>query len=204
MQPQTVTYSSAWWRSHYEGRPVDLEVKVCEEIKKPGMHRHAVSWYCSSWSWFQTSQDLTFGFDVTRGECALELDGAWGGNQSFEILKCGVITEVVPAGGSEDEKVYFHKTDLRIASDCIDFDLSGWISGWVGDGGSIPPGRFWSFGWISRGGGWGVGGGGGYPRIPLDFRVFPMNQFPCLCLHWILLMLQQQEKPLEKTNPVSA
>ena len=39
----------------------------------------------------------------------LELDGASGGNQSFEVLKCGglhlVITEVVPVGGGEDEKV---------------------------------------------------------------------------------------------------
>ena len=194
-----MTYSSAWWRSHYEGRPVDLEVKVCEEIKKPGMHRHAVSWYCSSWSWFQTSQDLTFGFDVTRGECALELDGAWGGNQSFEILKCGVVTEVVPAGGSEDEKVYFHKTDLRIASDCIDFDLSGWISGWVGDGGSIPPGRFWSFGWISRGGGWGVGGG-----IPPDsprFQSFSYESVPMPVLTLDSSDASTTRKTFRKTKP---
>ena len=33
--------------------------------------------------------DLTFSLDVTRGECALKLDGARGGNQSFEVLKCG-------------------------------------------------------------------------------------------------------------------
>ena len=35
----------------------------------------------------------------------LELDGASGGNQSFEVLKCGglhlVITEVVPVSGGE-------------------------------------------------------------------------------------------------------
>ena len=39
----------------------------------------------------------------------LELDGASGGNQSFEVLKWGglhlVVTEVVPVSGSEDEKV---------------------------------------------------------------------------------------------------
>ena len=60
------------WRSLYERRrPVELELKVCEEIKKPGTHRCAVLWYCSSW--FYTSQDLTFGLDATRGECALEV-----------------------------------------------------------------------------------------------------------------------------------
>ena len=46
------------------------------------------------------SQDLAFGLVVTRGESVLELDGAWGGNQSFEVFKCGglhlVVTEVVP------------------------------------------------------------------------------------------------------------
>jgi len=39
----------------------------------------------------------------------LELDGASGDNQSFEVLKCGglhlVITEVVPVGGGDDKKV---------------------------------------------------------------------------------------------------
>ena len=48
---------------------------------------------------------------MTRGECALRLDGARGGNQSFEVPKCGglhlVITEVVPVGGSEDKKADF-------------------------------------------------------------------------------------------------
>ena len=47
------------------------------------------------------SQDLTFSLDATRGECALELDGAYGGDQSFEV------TEVVLVGGSEDKKVNF-------------------------------------------------------------------------------------------------
>ena len=51
--------------------------------------------------------DLTFSLDVTRGECALKLDGARGGNQSFEVLKCGglhlVITQVVSVGGSVDK-----------------------------------------------------------------------------------------------------
>ena len=66
---------------------------------------------------------------MTRGLCAWELDGAYGGDQSFEILMCGgfhlVVIEVVPVGGTPDEKVilYFHKNDLRIASDCIEFDL---------------------------------------------------------------------------------
>ena len=41
---------------------------------------------------------------------------------------------------------YFHNTDLGIASGCIDFDLLGWIS-------------------------YGVGGGGGSPRNPLDFEI---------------------------------
>ena len=58
-----------------------------------------------------TAQDLTFSLDVTRGECALELDAAWGDDQSFEVLKCGglhlVVTEVVPVSGAEDEKVDF-------------------------------------------------------------------------------------------------
>ena len=48
---------------------------------------------------------------MTRGECALELDAAWGDDQSFEVLKCGglhlVVTEVVPVSGAEDEKVDF-------------------------------------------------------------------------------------------------
>ena len=58
-----------------------------------------------------------------------ELDGAYGGDQSFEVLKCGgfhlVVIEVVPVSGIADKKVvlYFHKNDLGIASDCIDFDL---------------------------------------------------------------------------------
>ena len=36
-----------------------------------------------------------------------------------------IVIEVVPVGGAPDEKVilYFHKNDLRIASDCIEFDL---------------------------------------------------------------------------------
>ena len=40
---------------------------------------------------------------------ACELDGAWGGDQSFEVLKCGglhlVVTEVVPVGDGTVEKV---------------------------------------------------------------------------------------------------
>ena len=87
------------------------------------------------------SQDLTFSLDATRGECVLELDDACGGGQSFEV------TEVVLVGGSEDEKVYFYKIDLRIASDCIDFDLLGVIFSW-GEGGlgmPLDPPRFFSF-----------------------------------------------------------
>ena len=62
---------------------------------------------------------------MTLGVC----DGAYGGDQSFEILMCGgfhlVVMEVVPVGGTPDEKVilYFHKNYLRIATDCIEFDL---------------------------------------------------------------------------------
>ena len=52
-----------------------------------------------------------FSVDATRGECIQELDGAWGGHQSFEVSKCGVfhpiVIEVVAVGGSEDEKVNF-------------------------------------------------------------------------------------------------
>ena len=37
-----------------------------------------------------------------------EFDGACGGNQSFEVLKCGglhlVVTEVVPVSGCADKK----------------------------------------------------------------------------------------------------
>ena len=50
----------------------------------------------------------TFGLHVTRGECALELDGACSGDQLFEVLKSWgihlVVTEVVPVSGGEDEK----------------------------------------------------------------------------------------------------
>ena len=39
---------------------------------------------------------------------ARELDGAWGGDPSFEVLKRGglhlVVTEVVPVDGNADEK----------------------------------------------------------------------------------------------------
>ena len=42
------------------------------------------------------------------GVCACELDDAWGGDQSFEVLKRGaphlVVTEVVPVGGGADKK----------------------------------------------------------------------------------------------------
>ena len=52
-----------------------------------------------------------FSLDATRGECIQELDGAWGGHQSFEVLKCGgfhlIFIEVVVVGGSEDKKVNF-------------------------------------------------------------------------------------------------
>ena len=43
-----------------------------------------------------------------RGGHSCGLDGALGGNPSFEVLKCGdlhlVITEVVPVGGGTDQK----------------------------------------------------------------------------------------------------
>ena len=64
-----------------------------------------------------------------RGVCIQELDGAWGGDQSFKVLTHGnihlVVIEVVPVSGGVDEKVNFIslKNDLRIATDCIDFDL---------------------------------------------------------------------------------
>ena len=44
--------------------------------------------------------------DSMGEECVCEFDGACGGNQSFEVLKCGglhpVITEVLPVGGGVD------------------------------------------------------------------------------------------------------
>ena len=51
--------------------------------------------------------------DTTGRKCARELDGAWGGDQSFEVLKCGGFhlvvseSEVVPVGGGADDKVEF-------------------------------------------------------------------------------------------------
>ena len=40
-----------------------------------------------------------------------ELDGAWGSDQSFEVLECGgfhlVGIEVVPVGGCADEEANF-------------------------------------------------------------------------------------------------
>ena len=87
-----------------------------------------------------------------RGECAQKLDGAWGTDHSFEVMHCGgfhlVVTEVVPVGGGADEKVYFHKSDLRIASDCIDFDLL--MGKFSGEG--MPPSspKFQSFSFKSH------------------------------------------------------
>ena len=53
--------------------------------------------------------DLQFRCDRS-GMCA-ELDGACGGHQSFQVLKIGglhlVVTEVIPVGGDENEKVHF-------------------------------------------------------------------------------------------------
>ena len=55
-------------------------------------------------------QDPTLGTDATGGARArqCELDGTRGGDQSFEVLKCGglhlVLTEVVPVGGGVEEK----------------------------------------------------------------------------------------------------
>ena len=44
------------------------------------------------------------------GVCACELDGALGGDLSFEVLKRGglhlVVTEVVPIGGGADKKSF--------------------------------------------------------------------------------------------------
>ena len=31
---------------------------------------------------------------MTRGECALELDDAWGGDHTFEVVKCGGLHNV--------------------------------------------------------------------------------------------------------------
>ncbi len=54
------------------------------------------------------SQGLTLGIHVIGGECMSELDGAWGGDQLFEVLKHGdlhlVFTQVVPVGGGADKK----------------------------------------------------------------------------------------------------
>ena len=54
-------------------------------------------------------QDLTFSLNMMRGEYTQELDGAWGGDQLFEVLKFEgfhlVVTEVVPVSGSAGEKL---------------------------------------------------------------------------------------------------
>ena len=57
-----------------------------------------------------TLQDPTLGTDATGGGRArqCELGGTRGGDQSFEVLKCGglhlVLTEVVPVGSGVEEK----------------------------------------------------------------------------------------------------
>ena len=92
---------------------------------------HAVLWCCSSWSWLHTSQDLTFGLDVTRGECALELAGACSGDQSFEDLKSGGPSPSSHWSGSSrwqwgrKSSLHFHKIDVWITLDCMEFDLLG-------------------------------------------------------------------------------
>ena len=54
------------------------------------------------------SQDLTLGMHVIGGECTSESDGAWGGDQLFEVLKHWdlhlVFTQVVPVGGGADKR----------------------------------------------------------------------------------------------------
>ena len=46
-----------------------------------------------------------------RGVCIQELDGAWGGDQSFKVLTHGnihlVVIEVVPVRGCANEKMNF-------------------------------------------------------------------------------------------------
>ena len=90
---------------------------------------------------------------LTRGEmfddcgCAnkwewVSVISVWGGSSGW---RCG-----------RKSWIYFHKNDIKIASDCIGFHLLR---------GKFPPA--------------GVGGGG-ISRTPLDFRVFLSNQFPCL------------------------
>ena len=116
------------WKSLYKRRPAELEVKVCEEIKKPGMHHRTASWYCGYW--FYTSQDLTFGLDVTRWECALELNGACSGDQSFEVWGLHLVVG-------------------------------------LGEACPLPP-----------------------PPPPPNFRVFPLDQFPCL--HTVNMLFETQ------------
>ena len=78
---------------------------------------------------------------MTREECTQESDGDWGGDKSFEVLRCRgyhlVVIHVIPVGGGVCEKKlnYFHKNYFGIASDCVDFDyLRGKPSGGWGGG----------------------------------------------------------------------
>lgn len=53
-----------------------------------------------------TLTGCNFRLDATRGECAWELDGAWGDEQSFGFFQL-VITKVLPVGCDVVERVYF-------------------------------------------------------------------------------------------------
>ena len=78
----------------------------------------------------------------------LELAGAWGGDQSFEVLRCRVyhlvaINAIPVGGGVYGKKLnYFRKNYFRIASDCVDFDhLRGC------DERGVHTGVRWCLGW---------------------------------------------------------
>jgi len=57
--------------------------------------------------WYVAGPNFRYKCDG-RGVCACELDGALGGDLSFEVLKHGglhlVVTEVVSLGGDADKK----------------------------------------------------------------------------------------------------
>ena len=88
-----------------------------------------------------TLTGCNFCLDATRGECAWELDGAWGDERSFEVwffsaghhygasswLRCGQKSLLFPI-----------KSDFSIASDCIDDLLRGKFPGVGGGGGHAP------------------------------------------------------------------
>ena len=83
-----------------------------------------------------TLTGCNFRLDATRGECAWELDGAWGDEQLFEVFFFSSWSSVrcFQLVAMWSKKFIFHiKSDFRIALDCIDDLLMGKFPG-VGGG----------------------------------------------------------------------